>query len=312
MSWRATEQQKKSCPAWVHLLGGGAGGLLGALVTSPLEVMKTRLQASRNNNALRSDFQFGLGTIRGLGTMWSQEGFFGLYRGLGAHFVGVVPSRGVHFLVYGNVKNYLETKFAPSTAWVPTVASCAAGATVVTITQPIWYIKTLLQLQTVQASETLYSGFWDVAKRTVQTEGWRGLYKGLSASYLGVFETMLQFTVYENIKNRRLASKKSKSLAETASISGSETAAISALSKLIASAITYPHEVIRTRLREQKDRKYKNAIHGLKVLAQEEGRRGLYSGMGSHLLRVVPNAAITLFTYESILSWTSKYYVSEE
>lgn len=43
-----------------------AGGGLGALVTSPLEVMKTRLQATRHKKTLRKDFMFGLGTIRGI------------------------------------------------------------------------------------------------------------------------------------------------------------------------------------------------------------------------------------------------------
>lgn len=310
MSWRATEEQKKSCPAWVHLVGGGAGGLLGALVTSPLEVMKTRLQASKHNKALRTEFMFGFGTFRGLWNMWAQEGFLGLYRGLGAHFVGVIPARGVHFLVYGNTKNWLEKKY-PHTAWVPTIASAVAGGTVVTITQPIWYIKTLLQLQTVQVKETLYTGFWDVFRRTIKTEGWRGLYKGLSASYLGLIETMFQFTLYEHTKNIVLDKKRSGG-DRNAMLSAGETFQISGISKLLASILTYPHEVIRTRLREQSDRRYKNAIQGLILIAKEEGRAGLYSGMGSHLLRVVPNAAITLFTYESVLSFVSHKYDKDE
>ena len=31
---------------WLHLLAGGVGGMTGAVVTSPLEVVKTRLQSS--------------------------------------------------------------------------------------------------------------------------------------------------------------------------------------------------------------------------------------------------------------------------
>ena len=32
----------------------------------------------------------------------------------------------------------------------------------------------------------------------------------------------------------------------------------------------------------------------------EEGARGLYGGLGTHLLRVVPNTAILFFTYEKV------------
>ena len=35
----------------------------------------------------------------------------------------------------------------------------------------------------------------------------------------------------------------------------------------------------------------------------EEGTRGLYGGMGVHLVRVVPNTAILFYTYETVSRW---------
>ena len=52
MSWRVTEQQKKNAPPFAHMLGGGLGGICGVTITSPLEVIKTRLQAKNNSEHL--------------------------------------------------------------------------------------------------------------------------------------------------------------------------------------------------------------------------------------------------------------------
>lgn len=308
----ASEAEKLRAPKYAHLLGGGLGAMFGAIITSPLEVVKTRLQAQNNKITLQKQFSFGRGTILALRSLTRDEGFFGLYRGLGIHLAAVMPSRGIHFLVYGTVKSYLTNQpRANEMRWfTPVVSSAAAGATVVTLMQPLWLIKTRLQLQTKLAQETMYTGALDVLRNTIKKEGFVGLYRGLGASYLGLSETVLQFTFYELAKNgwTNLKFKDKGVSSEHISINAWETLIISSAAKLTASCLTYPHEVIRTRLREQKKgNKYKGPFQGLYVIAREEGFRGLYGGLGPHLIRVVPNAAILFLTYEFTLAYFAKH-----
>lgn len=80
--------------------------------------------------------------------------------------------------------------------------------------------------------------------------------------------------------------------------------------KTVASLITYPHEVIRTRLRQPVNPetgriKYKGLLQTLRLVIAEEGVRSLYGGLSAHLLRVVPNAAVMYTIYEGILRWES-------
>lgn len=77
-----------------------------------------------------------------------------------------------------------------------------------------------------------------------------------------------------------------------------------ASAKFVAACICYPHEVIRTRLRQPAEngvRKYTGLIQCTRTIFREEGFRALYGGMTTHLIRVVPNAAIMFFCYEAIL-----------
>jgi solute carrier family 25 protein 33/36 len=69
--------------------------------------------------------------------------------------------------------------------------------------------------------------------------------------------------------------------------------------------ITYPHEVLRTRLRQAPEngvQKYKTLVQTGRLILQEEGPAALYGGMTAHLMRVVPNAAILFFCYELIVN----------
>ena len=147
----------------------------------------------------------------------------------------------------------------------------------------------------------------------------RGFYKGLSASYLGVTETTIQWVLYEQLKRAAAAEGKKGGYQEWFGMLGSAGTA-----KFVASLITYPHEVrlfsftrfplvsfkhkqvLRTRLRQpmvNNVRKYTGLLQTLKLVLAEEGVRSLYGGLSAHMMRVVPNAAVMYSIYEGILKW---------
>ncbi|KAG8834355.1 hypothetical protein FRC20_007482 [Serendipita sp. 405] len=133
----------------------------------------------------------------------------------------------------------------------------------------------------------------------LRQEGVRGFYKGLSASYLGVSEGIIQWTLYEQLK--QLSKRVDDGPLRWA---GMLWAAGSA--KTVASLITYPHEVIRTRLRQPRVHgviKYTGLYQTLRLVIKEEGVRALYGGLSAHLLRVIPNAAVMYSIYEAALRW---------
>lgn len=288
-------------PKWAHLVAGGAGGMLGAFLTSPLEVVKTRLQANRNKATLQVKFHFGLGTFKALSVLLKEEGLRGFYRGLGPHLIGVIPSRGIYFFTYGSVKSNLVEKFNydERSSMASLISGVSAGFVVVTTMQPIWLIKTRMQLQS-KTHELKYNNSLDAIKKMYRDEGIRVFYRGMSASYLGITESTLQFVLYEKLKQMARPEGIDEKLTTA------EYLITASIAKLIAATATYPHEVIRTRLREVDNVKYKGLFSGLATIAREEGIKGLYGGIGPHLWRVVPNAAIMFMTYETVLRALSK------
>ena len=83
---------------WRHFAAGGCGGMMGALITCPLEVVKTHLQSK--NVVRRSLSEVVLQIAR-------NDGVLGFWRGIGPMLAGVVPARAVNFWTYNAVKGHL-------------------------------------------------------------------------------------------------------------------------------------------------------------------------------------------------------------
>lgn len=137
-----------------------------------------------------------------------------------------------------------------------------------------------------------------------RVEGIRGFYRGLSASLLGVAEGTIQWTLYEKFKAMRRRTSGSQVIEE----GWLDRIGAAGGAKLIATMITYPHEVVRTRLRQapppgSNKPKYHGLLQTFKLILKEEGIAAFYGGLSPHLLRVVPNAAVMYTVYEMILKW---------
>jgi solute carrier family 25, member 33/36 len=248
------------------------------------------------------------------------EGFRGFFRGLLPTLIGILPARSTYFWAYSTTKATLSARFGESSP-VHMASAAAAGIVSNTLTNPIWLMKSRVQLQ-AGASATdprAYRGYADAVVKIFREEGVRGFFRGLSASYWCVTEGALHFVVYERIK-ARLVTKNRERIARgdylndpkhsgpprPEDLTPLQYLTAAAMAKFIASTATYPHEVVRTRMREQPKfvgavPKYRGMIQSLRLIAREEGRRGLYAGMGTHLARVVPNAALMFFTYETVV-----------
>jgi len=258
-----------------------------------------------------------------LQAIYQNEGGGALWKGIGPNLAGIIPSRAVHFSTYVKGKEFFTELYGGvETSLVHLSAAAVAGVSVATITCPIWVIKTRMQLQltplkgksngvgmaTMPESMT-YKNSWDCLKKVARNEGLKGLYKGLGASYLGVFESTLQFVLYERMKLVMVRHRNShrQSLFPREFQEWFDYFVIAAGSKFIAAIITYPHEVVRTRLREPplpgRPPKYRGIIPTVSVILREEGFRAFYGGVGAHLLRVVPNAAIVFLGYEMVVKF---------
>lgn len=73
------------------------------------------------------------------------------------------------------------------------------------------------------------------------SQGIRGFYKGITASYMGISETVIHFVIYEAVKARLIAHRTRQNLDDRSSKDFLEFMAAGAFSKTIASCIAYPH-----------------------------------------------------------------------
>ncbi|XP_055853656.1 mitochondrial folate transporter/carrier [Episyrphus balteatus] len=282
-----------------HLVAGVSGGVTSTLLLHPLDLIKIRFAVNDGRTAAVPQYR-GLGSA--FTTIFRQEGFRGLYKGVTPNVWGSGSAWGFYFLFYNSIKTYIQGGDAttPLGPGLHMLAASEAGVLTLLLTNPIWVVKTRLCLQYENVANApksdVYRGMVHALGQIYKQEGVRGLYKGFFPSMLGVSHGALQFMTYEEMKNSYNEHRK---LPIDTKLATSEYLAFAAVSKLIAAAATYPYQVIRARLQDH-HHNYKGTWDCVKITWRFEGCRGFYKGLGPSLTRVIPATMITFLVYEKV------------
>ncbi|KAI0427426.1 mitochondrial folate carrier protein [Xylaria sp. FL1042] len=311
-------------PAFVETIAGLTAGSVATLVVHPLDIVKTRMQIHRSNVAA-SETLTTISVLRGLTR--TPHPVAALYRGLTPNLLGNASSWASFFFFKARAESAIlaiKGRSSPgdevAAAFTPQdyfVASGVAGIFTQVFTNPIWVLKTRM-LSSDRGAVGAYPSMWAGATQLLRTEGWRGLYRGLGISLFGVSHGAVQFAVYDPLKNmyltrqQKLARGTSRSDDHRSqSMTNEATLVISSVSKLVAGAVTYPYQVIRSRLQNyDAEERFGRGIRGvMRRTWAEEGLRGFYRGIIPGVVRVMPATWVTFLVYENakfyLPKWTS-------
>ena len=154
---------------------------------------------------------------------------------------GVAPSRAIYFWAYSTSKATLNRRLPPNTEIVHMMSAATAGLLSSCTTNPLWVIKTRMQLERQRNGNSLVQ----VIKNIYKERGIRGFWRGVSASAYGISETVMHFVIYEKLKGKwaehqmqNNADNSKKTVIDFLAMMG-----CGGISKSVATSLAYPHEV---------------------------------------------------------------------
>jgi len=292
-----------------HLLAGVSGGVVATSILHPLDLLKIRFAVDdaqwKLSRSTRPTYKSTVVKIL------RSEGPSGLYQGVTPNILGAGSAWGFYFFFYNGVKSSMQDGNVKKqlSALSHLTAASTAGVLTLTMTNPIWVVKTRLCLQSGDqnraanvSDQKVYRGFTDALVKIARHEGLRGLYSGFVPGLFGVSHGAVQFMVYEELKNKYHNYHNQEITTKLGTV---EYLAFAALSKFVAALTTYPYQVIRARLQDTRN-KYISSRDCIKKVYNHEGLIGFYKGLTPNLLRVVPATMITFVVYENMSSYLLK------
>ena len=316
MSKDTKGKKRKRLDPWKHCVAGVSAGGVATFALHPLDLVKTRFQVydratKTTSTSSKTEVVPGYRSVfNAFRSIVKEEGVKSLYQGVNAAMFGSAVSWGLYFFFYENAKRRYANLFSSSSSeeqnHLPVLQQLAsateAGVTTVLITNPIWLVKTRLQIQinnlsaksnTAQSVVSRpYRGVLDTFSTIVKEEGPLGLYRGVSAALILTSHGTIQFFAYEYIKeflqNRREMGRL-------------DPLWMGAAAKLVASTATYPYQLIKARIQQRQiGVQYDGIIDCARKIISREGYRGFYKGIAVNTIRVVPSSALIFFVYESV------------
>ncbi|KAF2139139.1 uncharacterized protein K452DRAFT_255279 [Aplosporella prunicola CBS 121167] len=319
-------------PALGHATSGAIGSALAHLAIYPLDLIITRLQVQSQfkSSAEDGDDDEYADVVDAIKKIYAREGgLTAFYSGVGHDTAKSIADNFLFFLAYNFVREARQRARSDGKA-LPVLEEIAvgmlAGAFSKFWTTPVQNIVTRKQTASMVAARSKTSSVSpqlstkDIALQIKDEKGLQGFWTGYSAQLILTINPALTFLLHETLL-RTLVPKSRR-----ADPGPRLTFLVAALSKAIASTITYPVSLAKTRaqvssqspastadaepLQEKasdaeavkKARKASRAtIFGsILELARREGVAGLYQGLGGEVLKGFFTHGLTMLLKERI------------
>lgn len=285
---------------------GAIGSLVSTTILYPLDTCKTKYQAEVRAH--------GQQKYRNLSDVFweaiQNRQFLSLYQGLGTKNLQSFISQFVYFYGYSYFKRlYLEKSGAKRIGTKENlVLAAAAGACTAILTQPLDTASSRMQTSAFGKSK----GLW----KTLTEGKWTDAFDGLGISLLLTSNPSIQFTVFDQLKNRLLKKKQDKagSGSSPEALSASSAFALGAISKTIATILTYPAIRCKVMIQavdandnetERAQKKSRKTVPGVvRAIWKSEGVPGFFKGLHAQILKTVLSSALLLMIKEKITAST--------
>ncbi|RIA84348.1 mitochondrial carrier domain-containing protein [Glomus cerebriforme] len=300
-----------------NAVAGSLGALFALMIVYPLDIIKTRLQVQSKSSSknLKVD-EYYESTTDAIIKIIKTEGISGLYAGLPAGLIGVASTNFAYFYWYSFLRTRYQSinKQQTMSTISELLLGASAGALAQIFTIPVSVVTTRQQTTSRKYRKNLIN----TSKEIISDDGITGLWKGLKPSLILCINPAITYGAFERFKD--LISKRLS--ANGGQLSPGIIFWLGALSKTLATIITYPYIMAKVRLQWKppkdddefiddvddnirKHQKYSGAIDVLRKVLESDGIPGWYKGMQAQITKAVLSQALLLYVKE----YTTKYTI---
>ncbi|KAK8963232.1 hypothetical protein KSP40_PGU005465 [Platanthera guangdongensis] len=278
----------------IDFLMGGVSAAVSKTAAAPIERVKLLIQNQDEmiKSGRLSEPYTGIGNC--FRRTVNEEGLVALWRGNTANVIRYFPTQALNFAFKDYFKRMFNFKKDRDGYWkwfAGNLASGgAAGASSLLFVYSLDYARTRLANDAKAAKkggERQFNGMVDVYRKTIQSDGIAGLYRGFNISCVGIIVYRgLYFGLYDSLKPVLLVG----------SLQDNFFASF-ALGWLItngAGLASYPIDTVRRRMMMTSGEavKYKSSMDAFQQILKKEGPKSLFKGAGANILRAVAGAGV--------------------
>jgi solute carrier family 25 citrate transporter 1 len=287
------------------IIAGGITGGIEISITYPTEFIKTQLQLDESSSKGGAAKRYS-GPVDAVKKTVQSKGFFGLYRGMTVLLYGSIPKSAVRFGAFEEFKKIMANDKGQLTGSTRLLCGLGAGVSeAILAVTPMETVKVKF-IHDQNSANPKYKGFFHGVREIVRSDGFGGLYKGVTATIIKQGSNQaIRFWVMESSKAEY---RRYMGLDVNASIPIIMTGIFGFLAGGASVFGNTPVDVVKTRMQGLESSKYKNTLDCAVQIMKHEGPKAFYKGTVPRLSRVCLDVAITFMIYDKFIELFNKVW----